>query len=133
MKAYREHGGVAARACRAIGIEWRTYWQWLQNDPEFRSQKEALDTELNERLVAEAREAALKFIKGELVYYVNGVEYFIKPEPRVVMDTLNKLGRYIGIQNESLQPVENAEFLEFLNEKPNEKLERHEDDAENQS
>lgn len=133
LKAYKERNCVASRACDAIGIEWVTYWYWLQNDPDFRAKKEALDTEYNVRWVSEARDAALKIIRGEYRYTINGEEYIVRPDPRIIMEAINKLGKYIGIQNESLQPIENAEFLEFLNEKPNEKLERHEDDAESQS
>jgi len=130
LRAYREAGCNAARACNAIGVEWSTFYRWLQNDPEFRARKEEIEHEHREQLVTAALEAAQWFIRGEVVRYPDGREYFVKPDPRMVLGILDRFGKYVGIQTEAAQPVANADFLEFLNEQPNEKLQQFDGDGE---
>jgi hypothetical protein len=130
LQAYREAGCNSVRACNAIDIDRSTYHRWLQDDPEFRSRKQEVEQEYRERLVTEALEAARWFIQGEVVRYADGREHFVKPDPRMVIAILDRFGKYVGIQTDLAQPVENADFLEFLNERPNEKLQQFDGDGE---
>jgi hypothetical protein len=131
LQAYREAGCNAARACNAIGVEWSTFYRWLQNDTEFRARKEEVEHEHREQLAAAALEAAQWFLRGEVLRYADGREYFVKPDARMVIHILDRFGKYVGI--DAAQPVANTEltaFLEFLNERPNEKLQQFDGDGE---
>lgn len=58
--ALRESLGVVKTACESVGISRTTYYQYLKNDPEFKSEVDSIQDES----VDIAESALLKQIKG---------------------------------------------------------------------
>lgn len=62
LEALEAKYGIVTDACRSIGLNRSTYYEWLKNDPEF---KAAVD---------EIQETAIDYVEGKLFEKMGGVE-----------------------------------------------------------
>lgn len=62
LKALEDKKGIVTEAVRVAGIARSTYYQWLENDPEFK------------RRVDEIQDVAIDFVEGKLFEKINGVQ-----------------------------------------------------------
>lgn len=62
LEALEAYKGIVTDACRKVGISRQTFYDWLKDDPDFKS---AAD---------EIQEVALDFVESKLFERINGVE-----------------------------------------------------------
>lgn len=72
LEALEAKYGIVTEACRSIGLNRSTYYEWLKNDPEFK------------QAVEEITDTAIDYVEGKLFEKIGGVEvqtYNQKGEP----------------------------------------------------
>jgi hypothetical protein len=61
LKGLEKYRGIISSACQFANISRQSYYNWMENDPEF---KQAVD---------DISEAAIDFVEGKLFEKINGV------------------------------------------------------------
>lgn len=61
IEAYEKSFGNILVSCKAVGIARQTYYNWIENDPEFKKEVESV----------EPQERFLDFLEGKLVEKIN--------------------------------------------------------------
>lgn len=61
LEQLEKHNGIVTSACASIGLQRSTFYNWLNNDPEF---KQAVD---------EVQEVAIDFVESKLMEKIRGI------------------------------------------------------------
>lgn len=106
LEALRQNKGIISKACAQVGMSRRTYYEFLNSDPEF------------EREAADAQEIALDHVEGKLHELIDGVtvvgENGVYQQPPNVTATIF----YLKTKGKKRGYVERQEVYQDVNVRP---------------
>ena len=107
LKAFKKTMGVVAPACEKAGISRRTFYVWMDNDPEFKED------------VKHVRESALDFAESKLLENIN------KNKETSIIFYLKTQGKSRGyVERVEQETVEKDDFTDYTDEELKEAIKK---------